>query len=149
MLTTTLLSALMPAAALASPVARWEGDTLAALAEKSGKYFGTAYQSFYLVDERFEPILNTQFDQYTHENELKWEVVQAERGVFNWTGADLVSRPPAGHEMLADRTKIFDQADKTGSIVRGHTLVWHSQLPEWVSNITDAEELQGVMKGKS
>lgn len=92
MLTTALLaSAILPSLATASPLARrWEGDSLAALAEKSGKYFGTAYQSFYLADERFEPILDTQFDQYTHENELKWEVVQAERGVFNWTGADLV-----------------------------------------------------------
>lgn len=91
MLAVALLPALLPLTASATPVARWEGDSLAALAEKSGKYFGTAYQSFYLVDERYEPILNTQFDQYTHENELKWEIVQAERGVFNWTGADLVS----------------------------------------------------------
>ena len=91
MLSTTLLTALLPALATASPLAkRWGSDTLAGLAEKSNKYFGTAYQSFYLADERFEPILNKQFDQYTPENELKWEVVQAERGVFNWTGADLV-----------------------------------------------------------
>lgn len=97
MLTTALIaSALLPALALASPLSkRWGGDTLAGLAEKSNKYFGTAYQSFYLADERFEPILNTQFDQYTHENELKWEIVQAERGVFNWTGADLVCPTPS------------------------------------------------------
>ena len=68
-----------------------DGRSLSELARKSNKYFGTAYQSFYLSDPRFEPILNAQFDQYTHENELKWEVVQPERGVFNWTGADLVS----------------------------------------------------------
>lgn len=97
MLTTALIaSALLPALASASPLSkRWGGDTLAGLAEKSNKYFGTAYQSFYLADERFEPILNTQFDQYTHENELKWEIVQAERGVFNWTGADLVCPTPS------------------------------------------------------
>ena len=68
-----------------------DGRSLAELAKQSDKYFGTAYQSFYLADPRFEPILNAQFDQYTHENELKWEVVQPQRGVFNWTGADLVS----------------------------------------------------------
>jgi endo-1,4-beta-xylanase len=91
MLTTTLLTAILPALATASPLSkRWAGDTLAGLAEKSNKYLGTAYQSFYLADERFEPILNSQFDQYTPENEMKWEIVQAERGVFNWTGADLV-----------------------------------------------------------
>lgn len=94
MLSTLILPALLSAAATgvsASPVEqRWNDDSLKQLAQDKGKYFGTAYQSFYLVDERFEPILNTQFDQYTHENELKWEIVQAERGVFNWTGADLV-----------------------------------------------------------
>ena len=67
-------------------------QSLSELAKQSNKYFGTAYQSFYLADPAFEPILNSQFDQYTPENEMKWEVIQAERGVFNWTGADLVSQ---------------------------------------------------------
>jgi endo-1,4-beta-xylanase len=94
MLATTALLASLLSLAAASPVARDNGvnvDSLKALAEKQNKYFGTAYQSFYLADERFEPILDGEFDQYTPENEMKWEVIQAERGVFNWTGADLAS----------------------------------------------------------
>ena len=92
MLATTLLASLIPLVA-ASPVARQDGvnaESLKVLAEAQNKYFGTAYQSFYLEDERFEPILNGEFDQYTPENEMKWEIIQAERGVFNWTGSDLV-----------------------------------------------------------
>lgn len=92
MLATTLLASLIPFVA-ASPVARQDGvnaESLKVLAEAQNKYFGTAYQSFYLEDERFEPILNGEFDQYTPENEMKWEIIQAERGVFNWTGSDLV-----------------------------------------------------------
>ena len=65
--------------------------SLAALAEQAGKvYFGTAYQSFYLADTRFEPVLDAQFSQYTPENEMKWEVIEPSRGVFNWSGSDLV-----------------------------------------------------------
>jgi GH35 family endo-1,4-beta-xylanase len=92
MIAATLLTALLPLIA-ASPVARQDGvnkEALRTLAAAQNKYFGTAYQSFYLADPRFEPILDGEFDQYTPENEMKWEVIQAERGVFNWTGADLV-----------------------------------------------------------
>jgi hypothetical protein len=95
MLASALL-ALLPLVA-ASPVARQDGvnaESLKVLAQRQNKYIGTAYQSFYLADERFEPILDGEFDQYTPENEMKWEVIQAERGVFNWTGADLVRPPP-------------------------------------------------------
>jgi len=113
----------------ANPVSR-NNDAPVSLARAKNRYFGTAYQSFYPADGRFLPVLESQFNQYTPENELKWEVVQPQRGVFNWTGADL----------------IFAEAEKTGAIVRGHTLVWHSQLPQWVQNITDANDLRNVMK---
>lgn len=147
MLATALL-ALLPLVA-ATPVARQDGvnaESLKVLAERQNKYIGTAYQSFYLADERFEPILDGEFDQYTPENEMKWEVIQAERGVFNWTGSDLVSRLLILLVSYTD-AQIIEQAQKTGSIVRGHNLVWHSQLPPWVQNITDAEDLKSVMKG--
>lgn len=94
MLATTLLAALLPFVAASPFVARQNGvnaDALKTVAAAKNRYFGTAYQSFYLNDPRFEPILNGEFDQYTPENEMKWEVVQPQRGVFNWTGADLVS----------------------------------------------------------
>ena len=87
---------LLTLAAAAPLQSRWacNGDdcSLAALAEQSGKlYVGNAWQSFYFAEPRYEPILAREFNQYTPENEMKWELVQPERGVYNWTGSDLVS----------------------------------------------------------
>ena len=83
----------------AAPTKRWDCSSsdksqcsVAALAEQANKtYFGTAYQSFYFGEQSgFGPILESQFNQYTPENEMKWEVIEPEQGVFNWTGSDLV-----------------------------------------------------------
>jgi endo-1,4-beta-xylanase len=49
---------------------------------------------------------------------MKWGSVEPTRGSYNWSGADAV----------------VDFAEAHGQKVRGHTLVWHSQLPDWVSN---------------
>lgn len=99
-----LLAALLPVLALAipSPAApRSPATNLAGAASKDNKrYFGNAYQSFYLADPRYEPILDSQFSAYTPENEMKWEVIEPTRGVFNWTGSDLVRgrrRRPCHH----------------------------------------------------
>jgi endo-1,4-beta-xylanase len=39
--------------------------------------------SFYLADKAFGPILESQFNQYTPENEMKWEVVHPSRDTYN------------------------------------------------------------------
>jgi GH35 family endo-1,4-beta-xylanase len=88
---TTAFLATLAITASASPMKRWP-NPLRSDAVKAGKaYFGVAYQSFYLADPRFEPILDEEFGQYTPENEMKWEVIEPSRGVFNYSGADLVS----------------------------------------------------------
>jgi endo-1,4-beta-xylanase len=60
---------------------------------------------------------------------MKWQVVEPEQGVFDWSGAD----------------RLVAFAEQHGQLVRGHTLLWHNQLPNWLTTgvaagtITDGE----------
>ncbi|MBW8798184.1 MAG: endo-1,4-beta-xylanase [Streptomyces sp.] len=102
---------------------------LADAAAGSGRYFGTAVAAGRLGDSTYSTLLDREFNMITPENEMKWDTVEPSRGNFNFGPADSI----VGH------------ATAHGQRVRGHTLVWHSQLPGWVKSITDANTLRSVM----
>lgn len=117
-----------PAAATAVPDAV-RASTLGAQAAQSGRYFGTAVAAGRLGDGRYTSILDREFNSVTPENEMKWDATERSRGSFTFGPAD----------------QIVNRAAARGQRVRGHTLVWHSQLPGWVSSIRDANTLRSVM----
>lgn len=104
-------------------------STLGASAAQSGRYFGAAVAAGRLGDGQYTNILNREFNSVTAENEMKWDATEPSRGNFTFGAADRI----AGH------------ARSRGQRLRGHTLVWHSQLPGWVNGIRDANTLRGVM----
>ncbi|MFJ9582371.1 non-reducing end alpha-L-arabinofuranosidase family hydrolase [Streptomyces acidicola] len=106
-----------------------QASTLGAQAAQSGRYFGTAVAAGKLGDGTYTTILDREFNSVTPENEMKWDTIERSRGSFNFGPAD----------------QIVNRATARGQRVRGHTLVWHSQLPSWVSSITDANTLRSVM----
>jgi endo-1,4-beta-xylanase len=106
-----------------------KASTLGAQAAQSGRYFGTAVAAGRLGDGTYAGILNREFNSVTPENEMKWDTTEPSRGSFNFGPAD----------------QIASRAQAHGQRLRGHTLVWHSQLPGWVSSIRDANTLRGVM----
>jgi endo-1,4-beta-xylanase len=63
-------------------------------------------------------------------NSMKWDALEATRGVFTFD--------------TADETAAF--AAENGKMLRCHTLLWHSQLPTWVEGITDKAELTEVIE---
>jgi len=64
----------------------------------------------------FQRILADEFSSLTPENDMKWAEVHPEPGVYDFSGADaVVAFARANHQE-----------------VRGHTLLWHSQNPQWV-----------------
>jgi endo-1,4-beta-xylanase len=123
-----------PGAATAAPDAPSAPDavrasTLGAQAAQSGRYFGTAVAAGRLGDGTYTNILGREFNSVTAENEMKWDATERSRGQFTFGAAD----------------QIVNGASARGQRVRGHTLVWHSQLPDWVKGIRDANTLRGVM----
>ncbi|MFI8531305.1 non-reducing end alpha-L-arabinofuranosidase family hydrolase [Streptomyces aquilus] len=104
--------------------------TAAEAAAGSGRYFGTAVAAGRLGDSTYSTLLDREFKMITPENEMKWDAIEPSRGNFTFGAAD----------------RIVDHAAAHGQRLRGHTLVWHSQLPAWVKSISDAGTLRSVMK---
>jgi endo-1,4-beta-xylanase len=101
----------------AASAARVAPDSLRALAAKVGLHIGTAAIPQDLNTPSYAAIAASQFSVLTPGNEMKWQVVEPTQGQFDWTGADnLVVFAEAHHEL-----------------VRGHTLLWHNQLPTWLT----------------
>lgn len=116
-------------AATVAPAARAASGTLGSAAAGSGRYFGTAVAAGKLGDSTYSTILDREFNMITPENEMKWDTTEPSRGNFNFGPGD----------------QIVNHATAHGQRMRGHTLVWHSQLPGWVSSIGDANTLRSVM----
>ncbi|WP_328993584.1 endo-1,4-beta-xylanase [Kribbella sp. NBC_01245] len=130
-LAVTSTVALVPNApgAAASVDAADAATTLGAAAAQSGRYFGAAVAGGKLGDSQYTTILNREFNSITAENEMKWDHTEPSRNNFTFGSAD----------------RIANHARSQNKQLRGHTLVWHSQLPGWVSDIRDANTLRGVM----
>jgi endo-1,4-beta-xylanase len=92
-------------------------SALRTLAAQVQLRIGTAATPLDLSDPTLSQITSGQFSVLTPENEMKWQVVEPTQGNFNWTGAD----------------NLVNFAEANGELVRGHTLVWHNQLPNWLT----------------
>src|SRR5919198_5475861 len=86
-------------------------------------------------DTTYARVLAREFNIVTPENAMKWESVEAQRGVLDFSAGDRLVAFARAHRQL----------------VRGHTLVWHSQLPAWLSTngyttTLSHEELHALLK---
>lgn len=67
-------------------------------------------------DREAEPFIAANFNSVTAENAMKWEKIHPMPGKYNFAVADSIVN-------FALANKMF---------IVGHTLVWHSQTPDWV-----------------
>jgi endo-1,4-beta-xylanase len=121
-------AATLGALAMAAP-AMAAGSTLKAAAEADGRYFGTEVTGNMINNSTITNLAAQQFDMVTPGNEMKWDTTEPSNGSYNFGPAD----------------NIVSWAQSHGMRVRGHNLVWHSQLPSWVSSLP-LNQVQSVME---
>jgi endo-1,4-beta-xylanase len=98
-------------------------------------YLNTVYDT----GATFDTMIKNNYNILVPENEMKFDAIEPQKGVFNFINPD----------------KLVAYAQKYRMQVRGHNLCWHSQLPTWVnSGLTNGiangtftrESLMGVLK---
>ncbi|KAE8393556.1 glycoside hydrolase superfamily [Aspergillus alliaceus] len=96
-------------------------------------YFGTATDNPELTNTPYVAQLNNtgDFGQITPGNSQKWDATEPTQNQFSFTKGDVVA----------------DLADANDQKLRCHNLVWHQQLPNWVtSGSWTNETLTAVLK---
>jgi endo-1,4-beta-xylanase len=109
-------------------------DSLRDLAARVGLRIGTAVNTDALAsDTAYRAITADQFSTVTPENVMKWGPLEPTRGVYNWAPAD----------------QLVAFAQQNHQLVRGHNLVWHNQLPTWLTEQApsmSADQLRAILK---
>ena len=74
-------------------------------------------------------VFSDYWNQVTPENATKWGSVEGNRhGTYNWGGAD----------------KAYKYAKEHGFPFKFHTLVWGSQYPEWMNNLSTEKQYEAI-----
>jgi endo-1,4-beta-xylanase len=94
----------------------------------SGRPVGVALRVDRLSDAAYAAAA-LEFNYVTPENEMKWDATEPAQNVFDFTVGD----------------QIVDFALQRGMKVKGHTLVWHNQLPQWLTSMTDPNQIRAAM----
>ena len=92
-------------------------NTLKYYADQNHKSIGVALCTYKGLDsDRTEAA--RQFNMMVCENEMKMDALQSSKGSFSFGGAD----------------NLVSLAQQNNMAIRGHCLVWHSQVPGWLSS---------------
>lgn len=98
------------------------------LGARANRHIGVALATWHFGDGRYAQVAGRTFDSLTPENEMKWETTEPRPGSFDFAAGD---------------TLVAYAAEKAMR-VRGHTLVWHQQLPAWVKGLS-GQQLRDAM----
>jgi Beta-1,4-xylanase len=107
-------------------------QTLGQAAARHNIKVGAAADSQYLSDGNYAAILGSEFSQLQAENEMKFGIIHPAANMYDFSGGDALVSFAQAHSMA----------------VRGHTLVWHNQVPAWVtSGNFNSSQLSTILQG--
>ncbi|HET7832315.1 MAG TPA: endo-1,4-beta-xylanase [Gallionella sp.] len=83
------------------------------------------------TDHEYRTLIGQEFNLLTPENIMKFEEIHPQRDQYNFEPADALMAFAAEHNMA----------------VHGHVLVWHQQLPEWLTKGNfDRDTLKSILR---
>ena len=92
---------------------------------------GVAVNQRNVTNAEQQALIKREFNSMTCENDMKPEPTEPQEGQFNWENAD----------------RIANFARQNGIKLRGHCLMWHSQIGRWMyDGVTDKEVFYKRMK---
>jgi endo-1,4-beta-xylanase len=102
--------------------------TLGPAANCTNRLFGAALAASHLTETGYATAAR-ELSFVTPENEMKWDQIEPTQGTYTFGPAD----------------QIVTFAMQNGLKIKGHTLVWHKQLPAYVTNLTAAADIRAAM----
>ncbi|MGA5019855.1 endo-1,4-beta-xylanase [Streptomyces griseoincarnatus] len=108
-----------------------EGFVIGTAVAGGGHHLEQDYPDPFTFDKEYRKVLGREFSSVSPENQMKWDYIHPERDRYDFEQADA----------------IVEFARKNRQVVRGHTLLWHSQNPAWLEegDFTKAE-LRGILR---
>lgn len=86
---------------------------------------GVAVNPRNITDPIQSALVCREFNSMTSENDMKPQPTEPAQGKFNWTGAD----------------RVANFARQNGIKLRGHCLVWHNQIGDWIYTDKKGQEV--------
>ncbi len=136
MLSPAVLLSLIAACFANTGVGKAEPQTLREAAARHRMIIGTAADAVHLKENDYATTLSGEFSQLQAENEMKFDALHprpdTDPNPYNFGPADQLVEFAQSHKML----------------VRGHTLMWHSQVARWVTGgHYTPDQLSTILKG--
>lgn len=94
-------------------------------------YIGSALSQGHMDDSDYDRVSAEEFNMVTAEWEMKWSHTEPEQGKYTYVLGD----------------KVLDFAVKNNMSMRGHNLIWHEEVPDWVYPL-DKEALRKAIKNR-